>query len=139
LSVVGQPWSCRKIIDLINQRRSKMNKAILAATLAAVALPASPALADRGRGGDYYYGGDGYRSQRENVSDYRGHSWQGEDGRYYCRRSNGTTGILVGGLAGGLLGRSIDRRGDRAVGTILGAAAGALLGRAVERGGSSCR
>ncbi len=116
-----------------------MNKAILAATLAAIAIPATPALADHGRDGGYYYGGGDYRAQREYASDYRGNAWQGEDGRYYCRRSNGTTGILVGGLAGGLLGRSIDRRGDRAVGTIIGAAAGALLGRAVERGGSSCR
>jgi outer membrane lipoprotein SlyB len=114
-----------------------MNKTILAATLAAIALPAAPALA-HDRNGGYYYGGDD-RPHRQYVSDYRGNSWQGEDGRYYCRKSNGTTGILVGGVAGGLLGRSIDRRGDRAVGTILGAAAGALLGRAVERGGSSCR
>jgi Glycine zipper 2TM domain len=119
------------------QRRSKMNKTILATTLAAIVIPAAPALAhDRGEG--YYYGGGDYRAQRYEA-DYRGNSWQGEDGRYYCRKSNGTVGILVGGLAGGLIGRSIDRRGDRAVGTILGAAAGALLGRAVERGGSSCR
>jgi outer membrane lipoprotein SlyB len=113
-----------------------MNKTILAATLAAIAIPATPAMAQDYRDG-YRYGGD-HRAQRY-ESDYRGHSWQGEDGRYYCRKSNGTVGILVGGLAGGLIGRSIDRRGDRAVGTILGAAAGALLGRAVERGGSSCR
>jgi Glycine zipper 2TM domain len=114
-----------------------MNKTILAVTLAAIALPVTPAMAhDRGDG--YYYGGGDYRPQRYEA-DYRGNSWQGEDGRYYCRKSNGTVGILVGGLAGGLIGRSIDRRGDRAVGTILGAAAGALLGRAVERGGSSCR
>jgi hypothetical protein len=116
-----------------------MNKTILAATLAAVAIPATPALADRGHRDGNYYGRDDYRGERQYVSDYRGHSWQGEDGRYYCRKPNGTTGLLVGGLAGGLLGRSIDQRGDRAVGTILGAAAGALLGRAVERGGSSCR
>lgn len=83
---------------------------------------------DRRRGygnRDRYYRGDrGYRGDR----------------RYYdCRRSGGTTGLLVGGAAGALAGRAIDTRGDRATGTVLGAAAGALLGREVERGGSRCR
>jgi uncharacterized protein YcfJ len=59
--------------------------------------------------------------------------WRGEDGRYYCKRSNGTTGLLVGGAAGALVGRAIDTRGSRATGTILGAAAGALIGREVQR------
>lgn len=64
---------------------------------------------------------------------YQGKTWRGNDGRTYCRRSNGTTGLLVGGAAGALAGRAIDTRGDRTTGTILGAAAGALLGRHVER------
>ena len=65
--------------------------------------------------------------------------WQGEDGRYYCRRSNGTTGTIIGAAGGALAGRAIDTQGDRATGTILGAAAGALLGRAVERGQVRCQ
>jgi len=66
--------------------------------------------------------------------------WHGDDGRYYCRRSDGTTGLVIGGLAGALIGREVaGRRGDRTVGAILGAAGGALLGRAIDRGGSSCR
>ncbi len=67
---------------------------------------------------------------------YQGRTWVGTDGRTYCRRSNGTTGLVVGGAGGALIGRAIDTRGSRATGTILGAAAGALLGREVERGRS---
>ena len=65
--------------------------------------------------------------------------WRGDDGRYYCQRSNGTTGLIVGGAAGALAGRAIDTHGDRATGTILGAAAGALLGREVARDSVHCR
>ncbi len=65
--------------------------------------------------------------------------WEGEDGRYYCKRSNGTTGLIVGAAGGALLGRAIDTRGVRATGTILGAAAGALLGRRLDRGEARCR
>lgn len=64
--------------------------------------------------------------------------WRGKDGRLHCRKRDGTVGLVVGGVAGALVGRSIDTRGDRAVGTVLGAGAGALLGREVARG-RSCR
>ena len=65
--------------------------------------------------------------------------WRGEDGRYYCKKKNGTTGLIIGGAAGALLGREIAGRGDRTLGTILGAAGGALLGRKIDRDGSSRR
>lgn len=66
--------------------------------------------------------------------------WRGDDGRSYCRRSDGTTGLLIGGAAGALLGREVaGRRGDRTLGAILGAAGGALIGREIDRGGSRCR
>ena len=65
--------------------------------------------------------------------------WRGDDGRYYCKRSNGTVGLLVGGAAGALIGRAIDTRGERATGTIIGAAAGALLGREVQQNRSKAR
>jgi Glycine zipper 2TM domain len=64
-------------------------------------------------------------------SKYR--EWRGADGRTYCRKSNGTVGIIVGGAGGALLGRAVDTRGERATGTILGAAAGALVGREIDR------
>jgi hypothetical protein len=65
--------------------------------------------------------------------------WRGRDNRYYCRRDNGTTGLIVGGAAGALLGRSLDGSGDRLLGTLLGGAGGALLGREIDRGGVRCR
>jgi hypothetical protein len=67
---------------------------------------------------------------------YRGDGQPVGDG--YCRRSDGTTGTIIGGGAGALIGRGIDTRGRRGTGTILGALAGALIGRAIERG-QSCR
>jgi uncharacterized protein YcfJ len=62
--------------------------------------------------------------------------WVGKDGRRYCRRTDGTTGLIVGGVGGALVGRTIDTRGDRTIGTIGGAALGALAGREIERAGS---
>jgi hypothetical protein len=111
-----------------------MRKTILAATLAAIALPVAPALADHG-----HWRGDRGNGREYHRTDNGIRYWQGEDGRNYCRKPNGTTGLLIGGVAGALIGRSIDTRGDRAVGTILGAAGGALIGREVERSGARCR
>lgn len=64
---------------------------------------------------------------------YQYREWRGRDGRVYCRKSNGTTGLVVGGVAGALVGRTIDTGGDRTIGTLGGAALGALAGRAIER------
>ena len=65
--------------------------------------------------------------------------WRGNDGRWRCRRDNGTTGLIVGAGAGALLGRAIDTEGDRAMGTVLGAVGGGLLGREIDRGAIRCR
>lgn len=80
-------------------------------------------------------------SKAEAQRGYRYREWRGRDGRYYCRKPNGTTGLVVGGVAGALVGRTIDSRGDRTVGTLLGAAAGAVAGREIERSGKrrECR
>lgn len=48
-------------------------------------------------------------------------------------RSGGTTGLIIGGAAGALLGREVDGGRDRTAGTIIGAGAGALLGREIDR------
>ena len=76
---------------------------------------------DRGR----YYGEPVYRHTRV---------WRGRDGRVYCRKNDGTTGLIVGGALGAILGREIDTRDDRTLGTILGAAGGAIVGRELDRG-----
>jgi hypothetical protein len=60
--------------------------------------------------------------------------WRGQDGRTYCRNKNGTTGLIIGGAAGALLGREVDGGRSRTLGTILGAAAGALIGKELDDG-----
>ncbi|MDF2494090.1 glycine zipper 2TM domain-containing protein [Sphingomonas sp.] len=65
--------------------------------------------------------------------------YSGSDGRYYCRRSDGTTGLIVGGALGGVLGNVIDGGRSRTVGTLLGGAAGALAGRAVDQSNQQIR
>ena len=98
--------------------------ALTAATLTVPALPGSAAFA-------YDHGYE--RSHNHRAQQHRAQTWRGSDGRLYCRKPNGTTGLVVGGAAGALVGREIDRRGSRTTGTVLGAAVGALLGRHVER------
>ena len=75
---------------------------------------------------------------RDDEGYQEGETWRDGEGRLRCRRSDGTTGLIVGGGAGALVGRGIDTRGERGTGTIIGAIAGALVGREVERG-SRCR
>ena len=76
-----------------------------------------------------------YKARRLGRNDriYRGY-----DNRYYCRRDDGTTGLIVGGMAGGVLGHIIAPGGSKTLGTIIGAGAGALLGRQVDRGDIVC-
>jgi uncharacterized protein YcfJ len=84
---------------------------------------------------DRYYGSR--RSYGEPV--YRNtRVWRGNDGRTYCRKKDGTTGLIIGGAAGALLGREVDGGRDRTLGTVLGAAAGALLGKSLDDG-VTCR
>ena len=73
---------------------------------------------------------DGYYRNRDDR-DYRDNGYRNQ------RCSKGTTGLIIGGVVGGLLGRAVvGRYGDRTAGAIIGAGAGALAGRAVERDGS---
>lgn len=95
---------------------------------AAAIVPTAPAQAQR-----YHH----HYDQRDYRPAYRGRD------RYYQRdyrddrrcRDNGTGGTIIGAIAGGLLGRTIDTHGDRTVGTVLGAGAGALAGHAIDRSG----
>jgi hypothetical protein len=101
-----------------------MFKKITLSTAAALtALVAMPAAAEA-------HGRNGYYDNSYQQQSYRGYN------RGY-RRCSGTTGTVIGGAGGALLGREIAGRGDRTTGTILGVAAGALLGRQV--GKSTCR
>ncbi|GAA0664262.1 hypothetical protein FHT00_001110 [Sphingomonas insulae] len=84
----------------------------------------------------YYRSGPNYR-ERVLSNDER--VYAGNDGRYYCKRSDGTTGLIVGGAAGGILGNVIDGGRSRIVGTLLGGAAGALAGKAVDQSQSQVR
>jgi uncharacterized protein YcfJ len=70
---------------------------------------------------------------------YHGKVWRDSHGRLRCKRSNGTTGMIIGAAGGALVGRAIDTHGERATGTILGAVGGALVGRAIERDRVVCR
>ena len=82
----------------------------------------------------------GYRQGRRDESVGRDtRVWRGDDGRTYCRRKNGTTGLIIGAGVGALAGREIAGRGDRTIGAILGAAGGGLLGREIDKGRVRCR
>jgi Ni/Co efflux regulator RcnB len=76
---------------------------------------------------------------REVVIARREDVWQGDDGQYHCKRSNGTTGLVIGAAAGALIGHQLDGGRDHTTGTVLGAAGGALIGRELERGSLRCR
>lgn len=84
----------------------------------------------------YYRDGRYYQPRRlaQNDRIYRGYN-----GQYYCRRDDGTTGLILGGVAGGVLGNVIAPGESKTIGTILGAGAGALLGRAIDKDGVNCR
>jgi hypothetical protein len=81
---------------------------------------------------DYY--ADRYwrdrRSYRERRLTWNDRSYPGRD---YCRRSDGTVGLIIGGAIGGLIGNALDNGRSRLLGTLLGAG-GALLGLGTERG-----
>jgi len=157
---------------------------MLSLAIAAMAVPATPILADpgdhhdngrhngwaKGHGGDHWdrgnhgdrgdwrngrhydwnrpdprYGGyDAYRyyhpgNYRERRLTRYDRIYRGSDGRYYCRRSDGTTGLIVGGVLGGLLGNAISNGHSSTLATILGAGGGALLGKSIDRGNVRCR
>ena len=78
----------------------------------------------------HYRDGQGYQ---EHVLASDDRVYRGSDGRYYCKRNDGTTGLIVGAAGGGILGNVIDGGHSRTAGTLIGAAIGALAGKAVEQ------
>lgn len=107
---------------------------------------------DRGYGNDgynngYAYGGSPYYADRyyrdgryynDRTIGYGDTIYRGSDSRYYCRRNDGTTGLIVGAGLGALLGNQIDVGGSKTVNTIIGGAAGAVIGRAIDKGNVRC-
>jgi outer membrane lipoprotein SlyB len=108
-------------------------------------------------GNDYSSRGPGYYSQapRGNYDAYHHYRsgpnyhqraltrndriYRGSDGRYYCKHNDGTTGLIVGAVGGGVLGNLIAPGGSAAIGTLLGAAGGALLGQSIDQGSAECQ
>ena len=101
-----------------------MRNLVLAAAAAAVAVPTAIVVPT-----------DSAQAQRRYYSNgaYNGPVWRDSQGRYRCRRGNGTTGMIIGAAGGALVGRAIDGGRNRTTGTIVGAVAGALVGREVQR------
>jgi len=83
----------------------------------------------------YYRSGNYYADRRLTRRD---RIYRGQNGRYYCRRNDGTTGLIVGAGVGALLGNQVRIGGSRTVSTIIGGAAGAAIGRAIDRGNLRC-
>lgn len=65
--------------------------------------------------------------------------WWGPNGQVQCRRQDGTTGLIVGALAGGTLGNVIARQGDKRLGSVIGGTLGAVLGNEIAKGSARCR
>ncbi|WP_174274832.1 glycine zipper 2TM domain-containing protein [Sphingomonas bacterium] len=84
----------------------------------------------------YYRDGNSYQ-ERTLAADDR--VYRGSDGKYYCKRSDGTTGLIIGAAGGGVLGNVIDGGHSRAAGTLIGAALGAIAGRAVDQNSAQVR
>ena len=95
---------------------------------------------DRDEGGydaaQYYRTGPRYQ-ERVLAPDER--VYRGRDGQYYCKRNDGTTGLIVGAVAGGVLGNAIDGGHSRTAGTLLGALVGGIVGQQVDANNQQVR
>ena len=103
--------------------------------LAAVSMTLAPTAASA-----QHYGHDrgrhaGWQDQggRDRGYDDRGYRGRGYDDRGRHRCHSGTSGAIIGAIAGGLLGNAVAGYGDRTAGTIIGGGAGALAGNAIGR------
>lgn len=124
-----------------------MKKTALALAASVMVLtPTTPVLADPPphakaygkRAKDRIYDDRGYYIQPRRIT-RDSYVWRGRDGKYYCKRENGTTGLLIGAGVGALAGHELAGRGDKTLGVLLGAAVGGVIGREIDRGNLSCR
>jgi hypothetical protein len=122
-----------------------VNKTIIAAIAASIlpfsSLPAAAQPDNHWHGGadnPHWDAADNYRDdpdqhdRRMTRDDY---IYRGHDGRTYCRRNDGTTGLVAGGIGGAVLGGAI---GGSALATVLGGVGGAALGSSIDRGEVHC-
>ncbi|GGA38180.1 hypothetical protein GCM10011395_05560 [Sphingomonas psychrolutea] len=84
----------------------------------------------------YYRDGSSYQERVLTSSD---RVYRGTDGRYYCKRNDGTTGLIVGAIGGGVLGNVIAGGHSAGVGTLLGAIAGGVLGKSIDQNNQQMR
>lgn len=85
---------------------------------------------------NYYRGGNNYQPRRLTANE---RIYRGQDNRYYCRRNDGTTGLIVGALGGGVLGNVIAPGGSKTLGSIIGGGLGAVLGSSIGKGNVTCQ
>lgn len=86
---------------------------------------------------DRYYRNDSrYRERRLSMDD---RVYRGRDNRYYCRRADGSTGLIVGGLAGAALGAAVTQGSSQPLGVIIGAIGGGAAGAAIDSNNVRCR
>ncbi|MFT4027715.1 MAG: glycine zipper 2TM domain-containing protein [Novosphingobium sp.] len=84
-----------------------------------------------------YYRDDARYQERRLNSDEE--IYRGSDGRYYCKRSDGTTGLVVGAVGGAVVGNVIDGGRNRVAGTLIGGALGALVGKSIDQNSNEYR
>lgn len=89
--------------------------------------------------GPVYHGNVGYGSGYRQPAYRGGNYWVGHNGRIHCRRNDGSTGVIVGAVAGGTLGNILAQNGDKRLGSIIGGTLGAILGKELDKGNGVCR
>lgn len=84
-----------------------------------------------------YYRDDSRYQERRLAADEE--IYRGSDGRYYCKRNDGTTGLVIGAVGGAVVGNVIDGGRNRVAGTLIGGALGALVGKSIDQNNSDVR
>lgn len=119
--------------------KSIFASALIATMVASTAVP-SAAIARN-------HGHNSWQKKHQNRTYQRGYEHGRKDSGYRngkrgyygnanCKRDKGTGGLIIGALAGGLLGNQI--AGDKTLGTIVGGGVGALAGQAIDKSDSRC-
>ena len=84
----------------------------------------------------YYRDGPQYQERRLTAQD---EVYRGSDGQYYCKRNDGSTGLVIGGVGGAGLGALIAGGHNGVAGALIGGALGALVGKQVDQNSADIR